>query len=204
MATIRPFRVMVIDDDKDILDLLDYNLRKEGFRVKIIDDGRDAVEEANVFNPDLIILDIMMPHASGFDICRRLRTSTGFTEIYIFFLTALSDHHYQREAYTTGADDYIEKIVGLRSLTYKINTVLKNQYIIRKRQLSLQAGELLIDRETSSATQRGKTISLSPAEFELLSFWPRTPARSPVKKRSLITFGDLKRTCSIQALRTIL
>jgi two-component system alkaline phosphatase synthesis response regulator PhoP len=185
MAEEKSFRILVIDDDKDILDLLDYNLKKEGFRVKILEDSRCAMEEVNSFNPHLIILDIMMPHTSGFEICRNLRLHSRFKEIYIFFLTALSDHHYQQQAYSTGADDYIEKIIGLRSLTFKVKTVLRNNYIIRKRILNLQSGRLLLDRPSCSATLEEKKISLSPAEFELLFFLAQNPNKS-ISQKSLI------------------
>ena len=185
MADAKSFRVLVIDDDKDILDLLDYNLKKEGFRVKILDDSRCAIQEAKNFQPHLIILDIMMPHTSGFEICRDLRSLKNFKEIYIFLLTALSDHHYQQEAYSHGADDYIEKIIGLRSLTHKINTVLRNNFIIRKRILHLQIGDLHIDRESTSVTLGERTVALSPAEFELLFFLAQNSGKT-VSQKSLI------------------
>lgn len=185
MAEEKSLRVLVIDDDRDILDLLEYNLKKEGFRVRIVEDSRCAIEEANDFEPHLIILDVMMPYTSGFEICRSLRTHSRFKEIYIFFLTALSDHHYQQQAYRTGGDDYIEKIIGLRSLTHKVKTVLKNDYIIRKRILNLQAGRLSLDRPTCSATLEDKKISLSPPEFELLFFLAQNPNKS-ISQKSLI------------------
>jgi two-component system, OmpR family, alkaline phosphatase synthesis response regulator PhoP len=181
----KSLRVLVIDDDKDILDLLDYNLRKEGFRVKIIEDSRCAIEEATRFKPHLIILDIMMPHASGFDILKDLRAKAKFKDVYIFFLTALSDQHYQQQAYRTGADDYIEKIIGLRSLTHKVKTVLQNNYVIRKRVLNLQAGRLLLERQSCSATLEDRRINLSPPEFELLFFLAQNPNKS-ISQKSLI------------------
>lgn len=170
MAALKHFRVLVVDDDIDILDLLEYNFRKAGFRVKILNDSRYAVQEAKRFDPHLIILDIMMPYFSGFEICRDLRAIHSFKEVYIFLLTALSDHHYQQQAYCTGADDYIEKIIGLRALTHKVNTVLRNNYVIRKRILHLTAGALQLNRETNMAVIHGKEIMLSAPEFELLFF----------------------------------
>lgn len=168
MGDSKTFRVLVVDDDKDILDLLEYNLRKEGFRVKILEDSTQTIAEAKTFDPHLIILDMMMPHCNGIDICRDLRTIQSFKEIYIFFLTALSDH--QQEAYKAGADDYIEKLIGLRALTYKVNTVLRSKYVIRKRILHLKVGGLYLDRETNTVSTSERTFTLSQPEFELLFF----------------------------------
>ena len=106
------FRVLVVDDDKDILELLEYNLEKEGFTVKTIDESQDAVTVAKDFSPDLIILDIMMPHPNGIEICRELRSMKRFADTYIFFLTAKSENYYHEAALDTGGDDYIEKVIG--------------------------------------------------------------------------------------------
>src|SRR5690606_16930551 len=168
MGDSKTFRVLVVDDDKDILDLLEYNLRKEGFCVKILEDSRQSIAEAKTFDPHLIILDMMKTHCNGIDICRDLRTLQSIKKIYIFFLTELSDH--QQEAYKAGADDYIEKLIGLRALTYKVNTVLKNKYVIRKRILHLKVGGLALDRETNTVKTGERIFTLSQPEFELLFF----------------------------------
>src|ERR1700755_3275700 len=120
MGDKKPFRVLVVDDDSDILDLLEYNLAKEGFKVKTLDDSSRAVSVAEEFLPDLVILDIMMPHPNGIEVCRTLRGMKRFADTYIFFLTAKSESYYHEAALDTGGDDYIEKIVGLRALTYKV------------------------------------------------------------------------------------
>jgi two-component system alkaline phosphatase synthesis response regulator PhoP len=86
MGDKKPFRVLVVDDDSDILDLLEYNLEKEGFKVKTLDDSTRAVDLAKDFAPELIILDIMMPHPNGIEVCRELRAMKRFTDTYIFFL----------------------------------------------------------------------------------------------------------------------
>src|SRR6188768_1669427 len=150
MSEKKHLRVLVVDDDKDILDLLEYNLEKEGFKVKTLDDSFLAVDVAKDYNPDLIILDIMMPHPNGIEICRALRGMKQFGETYIFFLTAKSESYYQQAALDTGGDDYIEKVIGLRALTYKVSTVLKRKFIIRKSILELQVGALRMFRKSNS------------------------------------------------------
>lgn len=171
-------KILLVDDDWDILELLEYNLDKEGFKVKALDESFDAVKIANEFNPDLIILDLMMPHPNGIEICRELRASKRFEDTYIFFLTAKSENYYQEAAFETGGDDFIEKIVGLRALTYKVKTVLKRRFVIRKRVPEFLVGDLLISRRSSSIWVSGREISLSKPEFELLFFMAQNPRKS--------------------------
>jgi two-component system alkaline phosphatase synthesis response regulator PhoP len=167
-----------VDDDRDILDLLEYNLEKEGFKVKSIDDSHRAISVAREFNPDLIILDIMMPHPNGIEICRELRTMKQFENTYIFFLTAKSENYYLQAALDTGGDDYIEKVMGLRSLTFKVSTVLKRKFVIRKGIAELRLGNMRICRRTRSVKIDSTEIPLSRPEFELLFFFAQNPRRT--------------------------
>jgi len=178
MGSKRPFRVLVVDDDKDILDLLEYNLGKEGFKVKTLQYSKDAVRTAKEFGPDLIILDIMMPHPNGIEICRELRSMEAFANTYIFFLTAKSESYYQQAALDTGGDDFIEKVIGLRALTYKISSVLKKRFVIRKSVNELKIGKLKINRSSNSVKVDGNEIRLSKPEFELLFFFAQNPSKS--------------------------
>jgi two-component system alkaline phosphatase synthesis response regulator PhoP len=166
-----------VDDDKDILDLLEYNLEREGFKVKTLDDSREAVGAARDFSPHLIILDIMMPHPNGIEICRELRSQKQFESTYIFFLTAKSEHYYHEAALDTGGDDYIEKVVGLRALTYKVSTVLKRKFVIRKSMAELRIGKLSIHRKSNTARIGEVEVALSKPEFELLFFFAQNPKK---------------------------
>jgi two-component system alkaline phosphatase synthesis response regulator PhoP len=171
------YRVMVVDDDSDILDLLEYNLEKEGYKVKTVDDSHDALRMAKKFSPDLIILDIMMPHPNGIELCRLFRSLKQFQDTYIFFLTAKSELYFQQAALDTGGDDYIEKVVGLRALTYKIGTVLKRKMIIRKSMRELQVGDLVVKRKSNTVKIGNLEVSLSQPEFELLFFFAQNPRK---------------------------
>jgi two-component system alkaline phosphatase synthesis response regulator PhoP len=126
---------------------------------------------AKTFSPDLIILDMMMPHPNGIELCRELRSIKRFQNTYIFFLTAKSENYYQQAALQTGGDDYIEKMFGLRALTYKINSVLKKSFVIRKSIEELNIGSLSIHRKSNSVSIRGYEVFLSKPEFELLFFF---------------------------------
>lgn len=163
-------RVLVVDDDQDILDLLNYNLWKEGYKVKVVEESKKAVEVACSFHPDLIVLDLMMPHPNGISICRELRSIKEFESVYIFFLTAKSEPYYQQAALSCGADDYIEKVMGLRSLTQKISAVLKRNFIIRKSESQVAIGNLTLDRKGFVATVDNHQVQLTRTEFDLLFF----------------------------------
>ena len=171
------FKVLVVDDDRDILELLEYNLAKEGFTVKTIDESHDAIAVAKDFAPDLIILDIMMPHPNGIEICRELRSMKRFADTYIFFLTAKSESYYHEAALDTGGDDYIEKVIGLRALTNKHATVLKRKCVIRKSIAELKVGDLRIHRKSNSVHIGDHEITLSKPEFELLFFFAQNPSK---------------------------
>jgi two-component system, OmpR family, alkaline phosphatase synthesis response regulator PhoP len=175
----KTFRILAVDDDPDILELLQYNLEKEGFKVEVEEDGSRAVETSQRFHPDLIILDIMMPNMTGIEVCRRLRALPEFKDTYIFFLTAKSEHYYQEAALDTGGDDFIEKIMGLRMLTQKVITVLKRNLVIRKSAAKISIGNWVINRRASSITiSRGEAINLSKPELELLFFFAQNPRKT--------------------------
>lgn len=171
-------RILVVDDDPDILELLQYNLEKEGFKVKTLEDSRRVIETALNFKPDLIILDIMMPEVSGIEACKLLRRLPGFRNTYIFFLTAKSEHYYHEAALDTGGDDFIEKIVGLRSLTSKISMVLRQNFKIHKSRAQISFGNLKVNRRSMTADVKGTVVELSKPELELLFFFVQNPRKT--------------------------
>jgi two-component system alkaline phosphatase synthesis response regulator PhoP len=170
-------KILIIDDDEDILELLTYNLEKEGYEIKALNSSTRAIHAAKKFLPDLIILDIMMPGKNGIEICRKLRTKDCFQNVHIFFLTAHAESYFQHAVFHTGGDEFIEKIVGIKSLTKKIGAVLKRDYIIRKSELSVQLGNLTLNRTTNSLTDGIASISLSKPEFDLLFFFAQNHLR---------------------------
>jgi two-component system, OmpR family, alkaline phosphatase synthesis response regulator PhoP len=126
-------RILVVDDDKDILELLSYNLERQGYKVQTIDASTQAVRACIQFEPDLIILDMMMPEINGIEVCRSIRSLEKFKETIIFFLTAKSENYYRAAALETGANDFIEKIIGVRSLMDKIKLTLNTPRKLRSR-----------------------------------------------------------------------
>lgn len=171
-------KILIVDDDKDILDLLKYNLSREGYEVKTVRYSINALSAARSFKPDLIILDIMMPKIDGIQICESIRNEPEFKSTYIFFLSAKNERYLQLEALDKGGDDYIEKITGLRALTYKISAVLKKKLVIRKGVKHIDLGDLHIDRIRQSVFYRGKEVYLPQHEFELLYFLAQNPKKA--------------------------
>ena len=182
-------KILVVDDDHDILELLEYNLEREGFKVKTLDDSVHAVSECKSFEPDLIILDIMMPDINGIEVCKQIRAIDRFKDTVIFFLTAKSESYYQEAALDTGGDDFIEKIIGIRSLTNKIKAVLNRKLVIRKRFPEIRMGDLYINRRAGFVAVQNKEIHLSKPEFELLFFFAQNP-------RKVITSNNLTENLS--------
>ena len=174
MANKRSNRVLVVDDDADILELLKYNLVKEGYEVKTAEDGLKAVELAKKFLPDLILLDIMMPQQDGVETCRQLREVPELANTHITFLTARAEEYSEVAAFGVGADDYIIKPIKPRALMSRISALFRKE----KKDKSLPkivSGDLTIDKSSYMVTQRDKEFTLPKKEFELLYFLAQNP-----------------------------
>lgn len=170
-------KVLLVDDDEDILDLLNYNLSREGFEVHVLSDSSEAIQYAKEVCPDLIVLDLMMPGLNGIEICRQIRKNDNLKEVYIFFLTAKSDEYYRHATFNVGGDDFIEKIVGIKPLLSKIHAVLKRKFIIRKQRMRLKAGSLELFGGVETAYLNGNKVIISKAEFEILFFLAQNPGK---------------------------
>lgn len=178
-------RILVVDDDQDILDLLKYNLEKDGFKTRIEVSSERGLMAALRFHPDLIILDIMMSGMNGIELCKILRSKPEFRSTYIFFLTANSEQGVHELAIDTGGDELIEKIIGLRELSTKIKAVLQEKWVIHKHQSKIRIGDLLIDRKAGEVFVGDRKIILSEPEFELLFFFAQNPRKFIHSKKLL-------------------
>ena len=168
-------RVLVVDDEPDILDLLDYNLSKEGYKVKTASNGKKAVDMAAKFLPDLILLDIMMPNQDGVETCRQLRENADLYNTFIVFLTARSEEYSEIAAFDIGADDYITKPIKPRALLSRIGAMFRREDKKGKKTHKINAGGLIIDRVSYTVTINGEVISLPKKEFELLHYLAQNP-----------------------------
>ncbi len=169
------YKVLVVDDEPDILELLQYNLKKEGFDVKISSDGRKGVEIAKTFMPDLILLDIMMPHQDGVETCRQLREMPEIHGAFIIFLTARSEEYSEIAAFDIGADDYITKPIKPRALMSRINALFRRDSKKKDDSNHVKIGDLTIDRTSYTVKVGEKQVTLPKKEFELLYFLAQNP-----------------------------
>ena len=168
-------KILIADDEPDILEIIQYNLQNEGYEVATAKNGNDALDEAKRFSPDLIILDIMMPGKNGIEVCNILRLQPAFNDTLIIFLTALSDEGTEVKGLETGADDYITKPVSPKVLVSKVNALFRR--INKEDTGTLQIGDLIIDREKYMVNYQGKDIILARKEFELLALLAGKPGK---------------------------
>ena len=168
-------KILIADDEPDILEIIQYNLRNEGYEVATAKNGNDAIDMAKRFQPDLIILDIMMPGKNGIEVCNILRLQPAFNDTLIIFLTALSDEGSEVKGLETGADDYLTKPVSPKVLVSKVNALFRR---VNKEDTGLlQIGDLKIDREKYIINYLGNNIILARKEFELLALLAGNPVR---------------------------
>lgn len=169
------YKILVVDDDPDIVELLEYNLRKEGYAVASAPDGRKALEVAPQFGPDIILLDVMMPHLDGIATCRQLREMPKFKDTYIIFLTARAEEFSEVAAFEAGADDFIAKPIKPRALLSRLAAFVRRDRDPQSVQDTIEINGLKIDRTGFSVYQEGRKITLPKKEFELLAFLAATP-----------------------------
>ena len=167
--------VLIVDDDDDILELLFYNLKKEGYDVEKASNGLEAVEVAKRFLPELIIMDIMMPKMDGVEACRAIRQIPELFNAHVIFLTARVEEYSEVAAFDSGADDYIAKPIKPRALMSRVNAYFKRTAQQSEPQGVLNFKNLVIDKVSYTVTLNGEPISLPKKEFELLYFLAQKP-----------------------------
>jgi two-component system alkaline phosphatase synthesis response regulator PhoP len=171
-------KILIVDDEPDILELIEYNLKKEGYQVFLARNGQEAVAEAKRSLPDLIVLDIMMPKMDGIEACRIMRTMPEFKNTFMVFLTARSEEYSEIAGFNVGADDYIAKPIKPRALVSRINAILRrNAPADDVTENKLEIGDLVIDREAYLVYKRGVKVVLAKKEFELLYLLASKPGK---------------------------
>lgn len=168
-------KILLVDDDPDIIELLEYNLKKEGYETTSATDGIQAVEVAKTFKPDLILLDVMMPRQDGIETARQLRQLPDFKDTYIIFLTARAEEYTEVAAFDVGADDYIVKPIKPRALVSRIKAVLRRDTQQMESDSIIEIGQLIINRTNYSVNNNGVNLVMPKKEFELLSFLAKHP-----------------------------
>ena len=171
-----PTKILIVDDEPDIIEILKYNLNNEGYDVKSANDGKKAVEKAKKFIPDIILLDVMMPEMDGIEACIELKKISSLSNTRIIFLSARGEDFTQIAAFDAGADDYVTKPVKPKILIKKISSISKR---INNNTLSdiLDLGKIKINKESYLISLNKEDISLPRKEFELLYLLASKPGK---------------------------
>lgn len=169
-------KILIADDEPDILEILQFNLEAEGYEVNTAKNGVEAIEKAKKNKPDLIILDIMMPLKNGIETCQQLRSMAAFKNTLITFLTAISDDLTEVKGLETGADDFIKKPVKPAVLVSKVNSLFR-RISKEKNAEDISIGDLKINRENYTVIYKGQEITMARKEFELLSLLASKPGK---------------------------
>jgi two-component system alkaline phosphatase synthesis response regulator PhoP len=171
------FKVLVVDDEPDILEFLSYNLEKEGFLVETAENGKQALEKAKKNQPDIVLLDVMMPEMDGIETCRTMREMPQFEHTIIAFLTARTEDYSQIAGFETGADDYISKPIKPRVLVSRLKALLRRYEAKESKSTFLEVGNIQIDRERYLIIFNGKEMAVPRKEFELIYLLASKPGK---------------------------
>ena len=171
-------KVLIIDDEEDIRELIQYNLKKEGFEVSTAENGKLGLEKLKESKPDLILLDVMMPEMDGMEVCEIIRKNSSYNDVVICFLTARNEDYSQIAGLDIGGDDYISKPVKPKVLVSRINALLRRGGMTASEEENNEINEdLIIDREQYLVILKGKKLHLPKKEFELLSLLASKPQK---------------------------
>ena len=174
----KDIRILLVDDEPDILEIIGYNLSAEGYDVYTAKNGADGVSKAKKKNPHLIILDVMMPEMDGIEACEILRRTPGMENTIITFLTARGEDYSQVAGFDAGADDYITKPIKPKVLVSKVNALLRRVKNEENTQDDItKVGDIVINREEYKIVKKGKEIILPRKEFELLALLTSKPSK---------------------------
>ncbi|MBN1952284.1 MAG: response regulator transcription factor [Bacteroidales bacterium] len=175
------YKILIVDDEKDILEFLSYNLKREGFSIIQAEDGKSAIDMTQKFKPHLILLDVMMPGIDGIETCEKIRMIPGNENTIIAFLTARGEDYSQVAGFEAGADDYITKPIKPKVLISRINALLKRIHWVPEpyegESSRIEMGDLVIDREKYTVFKEKKEIILPKKEFELLLLLSSRPGK---------------------------
>ena len=170
-------KILVVDDEEDILEFLSYNLRAEGYDVIVADNGVLAIELAKQQQPSLIILDVQMPDMDGITTCEKIREIPSLKETVVTFLTARSEDYSQIAGFEAGADDYITKPIRPKVLVSRVKALLKRRGITKDTNAIIELGDIFIDKEKHLTTYKGQQVIFAKKEFKLLKLLISKPGK---------------------------
>ena len=177
-------KILIVDDEPDILEFLSYNLQKEGFKIYTASDGKIGLEKTNKYKPDLIIADVMMPNMDGIEMCEKIRSNKDFDNVLILFLTARSEDYTHIAVLESGADDFISKPIKPKLLVIKVKSILRRFEIDNKKTFYCHK-EVELDIAKHCVKINGKDVPFARKEFDLLKLLISTPGKV-FKRRDIL------------------
>ena len=169
-------KILIVDDEKDILEFLSYNLKKEGFSIYTASDGLEGLEKTKKIKPDLIIVDLMMPKMNGIEMCENIRNDKKLSNVIILFLTARSEDYTQIAALDSGADDFLKKPIKPKLLISKVKSIMR-RFSLNKNLKNYIHKDVELDIEKYSVKIKGNNIKLARKEFDLLKLLINQPGK---------------------------
>lgn len=174
----KDIKILLVDDEKDIVELIEYNLQREGFQILTASNGKQAIKVAQKELPHLILMDIMMPELDGIEACSQLRSIPALSDTIIAFLTARSEDYSQLAGFEAGADDYITKPIKPKVLVSKVKALLRRVLSVDKNQLDVQQiGDFRIHFDEYKVEIQGKEVLFPRKEFDLLALLASKPGK---------------------------
>jgi DNA-binding response OmpR family regulator len=169
--------ILIVEDDRSLAEVLDYNLRQDGYQTVVSNDGQDGLRQAKLRSPDLIVLDLMLPLVDGLEICRRLRADPVTRNILVLMLTAKTEETDEVVGFSVGTDDYVAKPFSVKVLLERIRALLRRRDGNSTNGSVLVSQGVLVDRERHRVTVDERLLDLTPSEFSLLEALVRQPGR---------------------------
>ncbi len=187
MTAKKPKKILIVDDESDVTDLLAYHLKAKGFQVEAINNPNGSIGLARTFLPDLVILDIMMPELNGIQICRMLRADSNLKRVPVIFLTAKAEENDRIQGLEIGADDYLSKPFSTKELVLRVQSILRrvNEGVPAEPQ-RLQIGQIVLDVDRHEARVNDQPLDLTATEFKLLQLLMERRGRVQTREHLLI------------------
>ena len=170
------YKILLVDDEQDILEFLSYNLKKEGFELLTANDGNKGLALAKKHKPDLVILDVMMPGMDGIEVCEKIRELDELDDVLILFLTARAEDYSELAGFSAGADDYITKPIKPKLLISRVKAILRRN---RKQEVasSIEIGDIALDKSKRTLFYKAEEVNLAKKEFNLLFYLMTLPGK---------------------------
>jgi len=170
-------QILIVEDDRSLAEVLEYNLRQDGYQTAVANDGQDGLRQARLKSPDLVLLDLMLPMVDGLEVCRRLRADPVTRNMLVLMLTAKSEETDEVVGFSVGTDDYVAKPFSVKVLLERIRALLRRREGTDSNDSILVSQGMMVDRERHRVTIEDRPLDLTPSEFGLLEALIRQPGR---------------------------